>query len=116
MYSIGYEVHSIGCKSKLINYNQYNLWVYKEDPHFFYHVLFCTSFRKVKFCCVHSGAIVEVGCSMGKKRLRNTAVGVSPLYLKTMEDTSMETLRFLQPSTETFNRRRIMTKAKLHVD
>jgi hypothetical protein len=37
---------------------------------------FVPTFRKAKFCGVPSGAIVIVGCAVGKTRLLNADVGV----------------------------------------
>jgi hypothetical protein len=38
MYAVGYEVYhhlySTECKFKLINFNQHNLRIYIQDPHF----------------------------------------------------------------------------------
>jgi hypothetical protein len=83
-YAVGYEVyqqppfllidiHSTGSKSTLINFNQYNLWIYIWEPHF---VTMYPHFRKAKFCGVLSLAIVTAGCAVGKKIiiLRNTGL------------------------------------------
>jgi hypothetical protein len=60
----------MGCRCELINFNQYNLAAYigYRAAFFWSH----TVFPKAKFCVVPSGAIVQVGCAVDKKRLLNT--------------------------------------------
>jgi hypothetical protein len=62
-------LHSIGYKYKLINFNQCSLRVYTY--------CFASPFRKAKFCGVPSRANVKVGCAVGKRKLRNTALNYS---------------------------------------
>jgi hypothetical protein len=86
MYVVGYKVyhhslfllihlHSIGCKHKLFNFNQYNLRIYIEDQQFFVdRYCFVPSFLKAKFYGVPSRDIVKVGHAVGKRRFWNTAI------------------------------------------
>jgi hypothetical protein len=67
-------LHSIGCKCKLINFNQYDLRLYTGSAFLVAMYCFVPTFQKEKFCGVSSGAIVEVGCAAFKKRLRNTVL------------------------------------------
>jgi hypothetical protein len=59
------EHHTRRCenlKSHIINFNQYNLSIYIQDPHFFVATYcFVPPFHKAKFCGVPSQTIVKVG-------------------------------------------------------
>jgi hypothetical protein len=79
-------LNSIVHKSKLINFNQYNLMIYIYDPHFCGNVFFCTPFRKAKLCGVPSRAIVKAGCAVVKKMVADPYLYITApshvLYIK----------------------------------
>jgi hypothetical protein len=56
-------LHSTGC-NKLILINTTEVFTFIKDPHFCGHVLFCTPFRKAKYCVVPSRAIVKFWCRL----------------------------------------------------
>jgi hypothetical protein len=84
MYAGGYEVyhhppflliglHSIGCKCKVISFNQRNEGVYTHDQHSLLpHIVLYPLSVRIFFCGVPAGASVKVGCAVGKQRVGNS--------------------------------------------
>jgi hypothetical protein len=67
------EVHSIGCKHKLINFNRYNLRIYIQDPHFLWpRIVFYPLYVRRNFMVCPHKPMLKLGVPWLKKRLRNT--------------------------------------------